>query len=86
MLALLHSEQPKLYGVLAILKGYMLFQKLILFFLEKSKTDEWKLSLKERKSSKVKGERVPPVGASADQSHDDISLRGKGLLIKRSKV
>ena len=44
---------------------------------EKSKTDEWKLTLKERHSSKVKGERVPPVGASADQSHDDISLRGE---------
>ena len=47
---------------------------------EKSKTDEWKLSLKERRSSKVKGERVPPVGASADQSHDDISLRGNNIL------
>ena len=51
----------------------------LIFFLstEKSKTDEWKLTLKERHSSKVKGERVPPVGASADQSHDDISLRGE---------
>ncbi|XP_045180231.1 dual specificity tyrosine-phosphorylation-regulated kinase 4-like isoform X2 [Mercenaria mercenaria] len=38
---------------------------------EKSKTDEWKLNLKERKSSK-KEERVPPVGASAEQSHDEI--------------
>ncbi|XP_052763143.1 dual specificity tyrosine-phosphorylation-regulated kinase 4-like isoform X2 [Mya arenaria] len=43
---------------------------------EKSKTDEWKLNLKERRSSK-KEERVPPVGASAEQSQDEIkSHRG----------
>ncbi|KAL3891551.1 hypothetical protein ACJMK2_003810, partial [Sinanodonta woodiana] len=41
---------------------------------EKSKTDEWKFALKERRSAK-RGERVPPVGASAEQTHDESSMR-----------
>ncbi|KAL4218502.1 Dual specificity tyrosine-phosphorylation-regulated kinase [Mactra antiquata] len=58
---------------------------------EKSKTDEWKLSLKERKSSK-KDERVPPVGASAEQSQEEIKIhRGPSAKsvksgIKRAQV
>lgn len=40
--------------------------------------------MKERRSSKVKGERVPPVGASAEQSHDDISLRGPSAKSTKS--
>lgn len=38
---------------------------------EKSKTDEWKLTLKGRKSAK-KEERVPPTGVSVEHSHDEI--------------
>ena len=45
---------------------------------EKSKTDEWKLNLK--KGASKKEERIPPVGASAEQSHDEIKThRGKSL-------
>ena len=48
----------------------------VLLFTEKSKTDEWKLTLKERKSSK-KDERVAPTGPSTEQSQDEIkSHRG----------
>nr|KAG5698589.1 hypothetical protein BaRGS_027100 [Batillaria attramentaria] len=51
---------------------------------EKTKADDWKLNLKERKSaSKTLRERVPPVGASAettvDESAREASIRsGKG--------
>ena len=40
------------------------------------RSDEWKVSLKERKQSAKVRERVPPVGASAEQSHDELSARG----------
>lgn len=50
--------------------------KKISFYSEKSKTDEWKLTLKERKSSK-KDERTAPVGLSTEQSQDEVkSHRG----------
>ncbi|XP_069106811.1 uncharacterized protein [Argopecten irradians] len=45
---------------------------------ERQKSGEnWKVNLKERKSAKVR-ERVPPVGASAEQKHDEVA-RGKKL-------
>ncbi|XP_046375222.1 dual specificity tyrosine-phosphorylation-regulated kinase 4-like isoform X1 [Haliotis rufescens] len=37
---------------------------------EKTKVDEWKMSLKEKRSAKAR-ERVPPVGASAEQTHEE---------------
>lgn len=40
---------------------------------ERQKSDEWKVSLKERKQS---AKRVPPVGASADHTHEEHSARG----------
>lgn len=39
---------------------------------ERQKSDEWKVSLKERKQS---AKRVPPVGASADHTHEEHSAR-----------
>ena len=43
---------------------------------EKTKAEDWKLNLKERKSaSKTLRERVPPVGASAETTMDE-SARG----------
>ncbi|KAK3087855.1 hypothetical protein FSP39_011544, partial [Pinctada imbricata] len=38
-------------------------------------SEDWKVSLKERKQSAKVRERVPPVGASAEQSHDELSAR-----------
>nr|XP_022345958.1 dual specificity tyrosine-phosphorylation-regulated kinase 4-like isoform X2 [Crassostrea virginica] len=40
---------------------------------ERQKSDEWKVSLKERKQS---AKRVPPVGASAEHTHEEHSARG----------
>lgn len=40
---------------------------------ERQKSDEWKVSLKERKQS---AKRVPPVGASANHTHEEHSARG----------
>ncbi|XP_067665923.1 dual specificity tyrosine-phosphorylation-regulated kinase 4-like isoform X2 [Haliotis asinina] len=37
---------------------------------EKTKVDEWKMSLKDKRSAKTR-ERVPPVGASAEQTHEE---------------
>ncbi|XP_046548802.1 dual specificity tyrosine-phosphorylation-regulated kinase 4-like isoform X2 [Haliotis rubra] len=37
---------------------------------EKTKVDEWKMSLKEKRSAKTR-ERVPPVGTSAEQTHEE---------------
>ncbi|XP_062568204.1 dual specificity tyrosine-phosphorylation-regulated kinase 4-like isoform X1 [Saccostrea cucullata] len=40
---------------------------------ERQKSDEWKVSLKERKQS---AKRVPPVGASAEHTREEHSARG----------
>ncbi|XP_055998718.1 dual specificity tyrosine-phosphorylation-regulated kinase 4-like isoform X3 [Ostrea edulis] len=39
---------------------------------ERQKSEEWKVNLKERKQS---AKRVPPVGASAEHTHDEHSAR-----------
>ncbi|KAJ8322094.1 hypothetical protein KUTeg_000565 [Tegillarca granosa] len=40
---------------------------------ERQKSDEWKVSLTERKKSAKVRERVPPIGASAEQKHEEIA-------------
>ena len=47
---------------------------------EKTRAEDWKLNLKERKSaSKTLRERVPPVGASAETTMDE-SARGTSRI------
>ena len=49
---------------------------------EKTKAEDWKLNLKERKSAnKTLRERVPPVGASAETTVDESARGGAHTLV-----
>ncbi|XP_021343446.1 dual specificity tyrosine-phosphorylation-regulated kinase 4-like isoform X3 [Mizuhopecten yessoensis] len=51
---------------------------------ERQKSGEnWKVNLKERKSAKVR-ERVPPVGASAEQKHEEIARAPSAKSVTKS--